>query len=112
LFLSSSAFFAIRNAVASARKDNSLSGYFRFDSPATAERIRMACGDSLTVQVGFASKRLKIFLSFSSATLQEIRTLKRSTPITFKLHYVLCVQHNLHTSEAEDEKLTPWAVRA
>lgn len=54
LFLASSIFFAIKNAVESARKDAGFDGRFRFDSPATAERIRMACEDHLTLKVPFA----------------------------------------------------------
>jgi len=47
VFLGASVFWAIKKAVAAARKDAGLSGYFKLDSPATAERIRMACYDSL-----------------------------------------------------------------
>ncbi|ROT73356.1 putative xanthine dehydrogenase/oxidase-like [Penaeus vannamei] len=47
LFLASSAFLAIRQAVAAARAEQGMDPVFRFDSPATAERIRMACGDAL-----------------------------------------------------------------
>jgi len=51
LFLSSSVFFGIKEAITSARVDAGLgSGYFRLDSPATAERIRMACADQFTAQ--------------------------------------------------------------
>ncbi|XP_031784418.1 xanthine dehydrogenase isoform X1 [Nasonia vitripennis] len=52
LFLSSSIFFAIKNAIKAARKDMNLHGYFRFDSPATAARIRMACTDDFTKKIG------------------------------------------------------------
>lgn len=51
LFLASSVFFAIRQAVEAARKDHGLQGDFRFDSPATAERIRMACQDFLIEKI-------------------------------------------------------------
>ncbi|KAI8505448.1 hypothetical protein Bbelb_166370 [Branchiostoma belcheri] len=50
LFLASSVFFAIKDAVSSARADAGLKGTFRLDSPATAERIRMACQDQFTAQ--------------------------------------------------------------
>eukprot|EP01111_Echinosteliopsis_oligospora_P015503 TRINITY_DN6157_c0_g1_i1.p1 TRINITY_DN6157_c0_g1~~TRINITY_DN6157_c0_g1_i1.p1 ORF type:complete len:771 (+),score=277.00 TRINITY_DN6157_c0_g1_i1:923-3235(+) len=50
LFLSSSVFFAIREAIASARQDAGLSGSFDLKSPATCERIRIACEDSFTRQ--------------------------------------------------------------
>ncbi|XP_045109509.1 xanthine dehydrogenase/oxidase-like isoform X2 [Portunus trituberculatus] len=51
LFLAASVFFAIRNAVEAARKDHGLENIFRFDSPATAEHIRMACQDFLTEKI-------------------------------------------------------------
>uniref|UniRef100_H2YN15 Xanthine dehydrogenase/oxidase n=1 Tax=Ciona savignyi TaxID=51511 RepID=H2YN15_CIOSA len=50
LFLSASVFFAVKNAVESARKHSGLFGAFRMDSPATCERIRMWCGDQFTKQ--------------------------------------------------------------
>lgn len=51
LFLASSVFFAIKDAVESARAEIGIDGLFQFDSPATAERIRMACEDQLTRKV-------------------------------------------------------------
>lgn len=52
LFLGSAAFFAIKDAVAAARAESGLdsNSVFRFDSPATSERIRMACVDDFTKQ--------------------------------------------------------------
>ncbi|XP_039267086.2 xanthine dehydrogenase/oxidase-like isoform X1 [Styela clava] len=50
LFLAASVLFAIKNAIKSARSDAGITGPFRLDSPATAERIRIACEDD------FASK--------------------------------------------------------
>ncbi|XP_058793024.1 xanthine dehydrogenase-like isoform X2 [Phymastichus coffea] len=52
LFLASSVFFAIKEAIRAARKDMGITGFFRLDSPATAARIRMACVDSLIKKVG------------------------------------------------------------
>lgn len=52
LFLAASVFYAIRHAVEAARNDRGLHENFRFDSPATAECIRMACQDFLTDKVG------------------------------------------------------------
>lgn len=57
LFLASSAFFAIKEAIKSARKDANIVGGFRFDSPATVEKIRMACVDQFTSQVGSDGKK-------------------------------------------------------
>ncbi|XP_022080496.1 xanthine dehydrogenase/oxidase-like isoform X2 [Acanthaster planci] len=51
LFLAASVFFAIKNAIQSARDDAGISRAFRLDSPATAERIRMACQDRFTNQI-------------------------------------------------------------
>ncbi|KAK9500947.1 hypothetical protein O3M35_002104 [Rhynocoris fuscipes] len=48
LFLSSSIFFAIREAIKSARIDAGISTKFTLNSPATAARIRMACKDELS----------------------------------------------------------------
>ncbi|XP_066271857.1 xanthine dehydrogenase/oxidase-like [Branchiostoma lanceolatum] len=50
LLLASSVFFAIKDAIYSARTDAGLKGTFRLDSPATAERIRIACEDQFTAQ--------------------------------------------------------------
>ncbi|RCN51177.1 aldehyde oxidase and xanthine dehydrogenase, molybdopterin binding domain protein, partial [Ancylostoma caninum] len=51
LFLGACAFFAIREAVRSFRQERGLNGYFRFDSPATPEQIRMACEDEILKKV-------------------------------------------------------------
>ncbi|XP_074031148.1 xanthine dehydrogenase isoform X2 [Leptinotarsa decemlineata] len=49
LFLASSAFFAIKDAIKAAREESSLPAtHFRFDAPATSARIRMACEDNIT----------------------------------------------------------------
>ncbi|XP_015770301.1 PREDICTED: xanthine dehydrogenase/oxidase-like [Acropora digitifera] len=50
LFLASSVFYAIKDAITSARRDAGVEGIFRLDSPATSERIRMACVDKFTEQ--------------------------------------------------------------
>ncbi|XP_047433058.1 xanthine dehydrogenase/oxidase [Mugil cephalus] len=48
LFLASSVFFAIKDAISAARAESGLSGPFRLDSPASTERIRIACSDRFT----------------------------------------------------------------
>lgn len=48
LFLSASVFYAIKDAIVSARAESGLTGPFRLDSPATPERIRNACVDDFT----------------------------------------------------------------
>ncbi|ODM98964.1 Xanthine dehydrogenase/oxidase [Orchesella cincta] len=48
LFLAAAAFYAIKDAVKAARAENGKTGPFRLDSPATAERIRLACEDQFT----------------------------------------------------------------
>lgn len=48
LFLASSVFFAIKDAITAARAESDISGPFRLDSPASAERIRNACSDQFT----------------------------------------------------------------
>ncbi|KAI0235299.1 Xanthine dehydrogenase/oxidase [Lamellibrachia satsuma] len=51
LFLAASVFFAIRHAIAVARADVGLNNFFQLNSPATAEKIRMACVDQFTKPV-------------------------------------------------------------
>ena len=51
LFLAASVFFAIKDAIAAARTERGEDGPFRLDTPATCERIRMACVDQFTKQV-------------------------------------------------------------
>ncbi|XP_034035004.1 aldehyde oxidase 6 isoform X3 [Thalassophryne amazonica] len=51
LFLGSSIFFAIKDAVAAARSDSGLVGPFSFNSPATAERICLACSSPFTQKI-------------------------------------------------------------
>ena len=52
LLLSASVFFAIKEAIESARRDAGIKEkIFQLDSPATAERIRMSCTDQFTKQV-------------------------------------------------------------
>ncbi|XP_078254947.1 xanthine dehydrogenase/oxidase-like [Rhinoraja longicauda] len=48
LFLAASIFFAIKDAVAASRTGAGVSEPFRLDSPATPDRIRLACTDFLT----------------------------------------------------------------
>ncbi|XP_072274823.1 aldehyde oxidase-like [Pyxicephalus adspersus] len=48
LFLGSSIYFAIKDALTYARKERGLSELFTLNSPATPEKIRMACGDKFT----------------------------------------------------------------
>ncbi len=44
LVLASSVFFAIRHAIAAARKDQGNEGWFEMDAPATVQRIKEKCG--------------------------------------------------------------------
>lgn len=50
LFLASSIFFAIKEAIAAARAEVKLDQAFKLESPATAARIRMACADHITAK--------------------------------------------------------------
>ena len=47
-FLASSVFFAIKDALYAARAEAGLTEHFTLNSPATPEKIRMACADDLT----------------------------------------------------------------
>ncbi|XP_061572162.1 aldehyde oxidase 6 [Cololabis saira] len=51
LFLGSSVFFAIKDAVAASRSESGLVGPFPLDSPATPERICLACASSFTQKI-------------------------------------------------------------
>ena len=51
-FLGAATFFAIRDAIAAARKEHATGDYFNLLSPATTERIRMACGDEIAKSAG------------------------------------------------------------
>ncbi|XP_078465987.1 xanthine dehydrogenase/oxidase [Lampetra fluviatilis] len=51
LFLAASVFYAIKDAVRAARADAGLAGPFCLDSPASPERVRMACPDRFTKMV-------------------------------------------------------------
>lgn len=48
LFLGSSVYFAIKEAIKSYRNDNELFDFFSMDAPATCENIRSLCIDSIT----------------------------------------------------------------
>ncbi|XP_062383264.1 aldehyde oxidase 6 isoform X1 [Sardina pilchardus] len=51
LFLGSAVFFALKDAVAAARRDVGLTGPFEFHSPATPEKACLACASHLTQMV-------------------------------------------------------------
>lgn len=51
LFLASSIYFAIKEAIKAARIESGESPYFELQAPATCARIRMACEDDITKQV-------------------------------------------------------------
>ena len=51
LFLAASVFFAIQAAVSAACNEFGETYKYDMDSPATCERIRMACADHITKQV-------------------------------------------------------------
>ncbi|CAK9040080.1 unnamed protein product [Durusdinium trenchii] len=63
-FLGSSAFFAARAAIASAREDTGAAphDYFVVDLPLTPERIRLACNDPLTSRFASSRPRPSIFV--------------------------------------------------
>lgn len=53
--MGSSVFYAIRDALKSARAQNGLTGVLNLQSPATPERIRLSCGDPS----GFEKSKVK-----------------------------------------------------
>lgn len=58
LFIGSSVYFAIMEAIKAARKENGHSTEFFYPAPATSARIRMLCEDKFTKLVCF----LNIFI--------------------------------------------------
>ena len=51
MFLAASVFFAIKDAIKSARVERGITDPFELLSPATVERIRMACTDQFVETV-------------------------------------------------------------
>ncbi|KAH3744862.1 xanthine dehydrogenase [Pelomyxa schiedti] len=47
-YLGASVFFALQEAVTSARRDEGITGFYQLPHPATCEHIRLACRDSFT----------------------------------------------------------------
>ena len=93
MFLASSVFFAIYDAVSAARTEEGLTGHFRFDSPATAEKIRMACVDKFTKQVFFLKKSLSLiqilqFFTCNLSHLQFFSQFPEAEPGTYKPWFV------------------------
>lgn len=63
LTLATSVFFAIKEAISAARIEEGLDPYFDMISPATCERIRIACGDKITEKVSdFEKVLMEIFI--------------------------------------------------
>lgn len=60
LFLGASVFFALKEAIYSARADAGHPGWFQLDSPATGERLRMLCADHITAPYAAHDIRCKI----------------------------------------------------
>ena len=66
-------FFAVKEAILSARSDAGHDGNFRLDSPATPERVRMACEDQFTEMVStYAFKPLYNMRSFCVAVVKSL----------------------------------------
>ena len=63
-----SVFQAIKAAIAAAREDGGVEGRFTLNSPATAEKIRLACSDQLMAQVWRRNNRMGSTRSSSSIT--------------------------------------------
>ncbi|KAG0458419.1 hypothetical protein HPP92_023576 [Vanilla planifolia] len=59
-FLASAVLFAIKDAIIAARAEEGLHDWFPLDSPATPERIRMACVDDFTREFAASDYRPKI----------------------------------------------------
>ena len=59
-FLGSAVLFAIKDAIFAARAEEGHLGWFPLDNPATPERIRMACVDSITKKFAGIDYRPKL----------------------------------------------------
>lgn len=59
-FLGSAVLFAIKDAISAARAEEGHFDWFPLDSPATPERIRMACVDSITKKFASVYYRPKL----------------------------------------------------
>lgn len=90
LFLASSVFFAIKEAITSSRRDNNCDERFDLISPATAARIRLGCQDRFIEKVS----RFK-FLSTKSAH-NSFRTVEGDSGRfcnSLEHHAVRCLSH-------------------
>lgn len=56
--MASAIFFAIKEAIIAARKEENLGAEFEFHTPATAARIRMACGGRFVKEVNNSTKKI------------------------------------------------------
>ena len=64
-------FFAVKEAIASARADAGHDGGFQLDSPATPERVRMACEDQFTKMVCAVDSEIFVRILFSRIPLKD-----------------------------------------
>ena len=67
-FLGCSVFFALKDAIVAARKENGFEGNFELRMPATSERIRMSCLDS------FAKESIESIGLKEGSTLEQFQT--------------------------------------
>lgn len=100
LFLAASIFYAIKDAIAAARRESGLKGPFRLDSPASAERIRNACIDRFTQQVRRET-------GSGSVTGSGSGSVHATTSCLQEPHVFLAFQ----CPPAEPGSFTPWSVR-
>ncbi len=89
LFLAASVLFALRAAIAAARAESGVSGYFRLDSPATCERIRMACQDQFTQQVHLMHARVYTIIAVGLYVIMSLHA------YTNRLHCIAACMHVL-----------------
>lgn len=70
LFLASSIFFAIKDAITAARKEEGYDNDFNLISPATAARIRMACQDNFTEKVSLRYQSIFLMTNDNHSCIQ------------------------------------------
>lgn len=100
LILGTSVFLAIKGAISAAREESGHSKDFRLDSPATSERIRLACQDKFTQMVcyGFFLTKSKVICHLSILLVcQSLLVLQRNLRIYGTLFMFSKRQCNLFT---------------
>lgn len=77
--------FAIREAVAAARAEEGLTGWFHIDAPATAAAIRLACEDRLTKRVSGPPCPSRFLKKQNKKKTQKNKQTKKNWPLLYRI---------------------------